>query len=104
MKQTTLYFGRNRKGGEPVSELQFAAFLRNVVSARYDGFTVVDGLGFWRGEAEKVKVLTLITPKAPDNGRLEMDVLAIEEIRDMYKAEFQQESVLQVVSNVEASF
>ncbi|MES1021651.1 DUF3574 domain-containing protein [Gloeocapsa sp. BRSZ] len=95
--QDELYFGRSRPGGI-VSEEQFQRFLRNVVTPRFpDGLTVVDASGQFRGSngtivREPTKVLILIYPNSPAKRR------AIEEIVNLYKTQFQQESVLRVTS------
>jgi len=95
--QDELYFGRSRPGGI-VSEEQFQRFLRNVVTPRFpDGLTVFDASGQFRGSngtivREPTKVLILIYPNSPAKRR------AIEEIINLYKTQFQQESVLRVTS------
>ncbi|MBE9193611.1 DUF3574 domain-containing protein [Gloeocapsopsis crepidinum LEGE 06123] len=95
--QDELYFGRSRPGGI-VSEEQFQRFLRNVVTPRFpDGLTVFDASGQFRTSTgtiirEPTKVLILIYPNSPAKRR------AIEEIINLYKTQFQQESVLRVTS------
>ena len=63
--QTELFFGLSRPGGD-VSEEEFRAFLEDYVTVRYaEGFTVLAGMGQFRGAAgvtatEKSKVPILL--------------------------------------------
>lgn len=101
--RTELYFGLNRPGGE-VTEEEFQHFLSVEVTKRFpDGLTLLSGLGqFKDGDTiikEKSKVLILLYPLTDREANTE-----IEEIRDAYKARFQQFSVLRVDSIERVSF
>ena len=101
--RTELYFGRNRPGGE-VSEEEFQHFVDVEVTKRFpDGLTLLSGLGQFRdGSAiiqEKSKVLILLYPLTDHTANRE-----IEEIRQAYKDQFQQQSVLRVDTRERVSF
>ena len=102
--RTELYFGRNRPGGE-VSEEEFQHFVDVEVTKRFpDGLTLLSGLGQFREESgaiiqEKSKVLILLYPLTDRAANRE-----IEEIRQAYKDQFEQSSVLRVDTTQRVSF
>lgn len=95
--RTELYFGTARADGEPpVSEEEFQGFLDgNITPAFPDGLTLLKGLGQFRGangvaiEEDSFLVILLY----PDETRRESSK-KIEQIREDYKEQFKQESVL----------
>jgi hypothetical protein len=103
--RTELYFGTGRPDGTVVSDAQFTQFLDEQVTPRFpDGLTLLAGYGQFKnstGAINKEKSLVLILfypPQMTDAGKL------IEQIRETYKALFQQESVLRADSNSVISF
>ncbi|WP_338080793.1 DUF3574 domain-containing protein [Corallococcus exiguus] len=96
--QTDLYFGRNRVGNEPVTEAEFQAFVDTVVTPRFlDGLTVYDANGQYRLESgelihEQTKVIVLLHDGSAARSA------DIEAIREEYKSQFDQESVLRIDS------
>jgi hypothetical protein len=94
LERDELYFGRNRKGGPEVSDLEWRDFLGRVVTPRFPaGFTVWEAQGQWRGaggaiEEEKSKVLAVF--HAPDDSSR----AAVDSIVASYRSEFRQEAVL----------
>ncbi|NPC74043.1 DUF3574 domain-containing protein [Corallococcus exiguus] len=96
--QTDLYFGRNRVGNEPVTEAEFQAFVDTVVTPRFqDGLTVYDANGQYRLESgelihEQTKVIVLLHDGSAARSA------DIETIREEYKSQFDQESVLRIDS------
>ena len=92
--RTELYFGLSRTGGPDVTEEEFQAFLDTVVTPRFpDGLTLLTGDGQFRGSSgvivqERSKLLILFYPWSNARHR------AVERIRALYKAAFQQEAVL----------
>jgi hypothetical protein len=101
--RTELYFGRNRPGGE-VTEAEFAQFLDVEVTKRFpDGLTLLDALGQFQDGGtvtkEKSKLLILLYPITDRTANRE-----IEEIRQAYKDQFQQTSVLRVDDLQRVSF
>jgi hypothetical protein len=75
-----LFLGRNIPDGGYVTRGQFATFLQHVP---FDGFTVQDAIGYWRGDKEDTKVLTICTD----------DYAKVLETAALYKGMFRQEAV-----------
>ena len=99
-----LFMGRSGPDGEVVDDSEWAAFLDDTVTPRFpDGLTVLDGEGQWRGENSDVqredsKVLIILAPEGDEANSL------IDEISEEYKSQFEQESVLKVVSRACVGF
>ena len=80
------------------------SILERDVTPRFpDGLTVVDGSGQWRGESGEIqqedsKVLIILSPRGDEANYL------IDEVSEEYKRQFDQESVLKVVSNACVGF
>src|SRR5262245_12453435 len=103
--RTELFFGTAIKGGGAVTDEQFRAFLDAEITPRFpEGLTVLTGYGQFLNstgviQQERSFVLILLYPlSANDSSR------KIEEIRVLYKARFNQESVLRVDTNNAVSF
>jgi hypothetical protein len=102
--RTELFFGRLRPGGVLVSDAEWRAFVAEHVTPRFpDGFTVVDGTGQYRDRAgrlvaEPSKIL-LIVHTADPRARA-----AIQELRDVYRRLFDQESVLLITGPAQVGF
>ncbi|MBN8230861.1 DUF3574 domain-containing protein [Corallococcus macrosporus] len=96
--QTDLYFGRNRVGDEPVSEAEFQAFLDASVTPRFqDGLTVYDALGQYELESgELVRELSKVLVLLHDGSAARS--ADIDTLREEYKRQFRQESVLRIDS------
>ena len=77
--QFQLFLGRN------ITDEMMSDFIKNEVSTRFDGFTVTDGTGFWKGEQEKVAIITFVTADGSTK---------VQEIADSFKESFRQDSVL----------
>lgn len=96
--RTQLFFGADKPGGTEVTEEEWRRFLDREVTWRFpDGLTVLTGVGQFRDASgaivqERSKVLILLYPSKK---RKESD-RKIEMIRDAYKRDFSQESVLRV--------
>jgi hypothetical protein len=102
--RSELYFGRLRPNGTVVSDAEWRSFVAEEITPRFpDGFTVFDALGQYRGRdgqivSEPTKVLLIV--HGPD-ARLRGSV---QELRDLYRRLFQQESVLLIESPARAGF
>jgi hypothetical protein len=94
--RTELYFGSNKPDGSVVTEEQFQQFLDREITTRFpDGLTLLTGLGQFRGsngvlQRERSMVLILLYPAQAARSSEQK----IEEIRDAYKRQYRQESVL----------
>lgn len=82
--QFQLFLSRNIPDSGNVTQPMMNSFIQNEVCSRFDGFTVTEGIGFWKGESENVTILTFITD----------DSESVQEIAEAFKAQFRQESVL----------
>ena len=103
--ETQLFFGLSKPKGGVVSSRAFDAFVRAEVAPRFpEGFTVIDGAGFWRDRAsqrtisERSKVVVRL-----HGGDAAADQ-AIGAIIAAYKTAFNQEAVLRVDKPVCARF
>ena len=99
-----LFMGRSGQSGEVVDDTAWAAFLSDTVTPRFpDGLSVLEAQGQWRDsqglvQKERSKLLVVLVPQGGDHTRL------IDEVSDEYKRQFDQESVLRVVSDACVSF
>jgi hypothetical protein len=103
--KTELYFGTGKPDGTFVSNEEFRGFVDRQVTPRFpDGLTVVTGYGQFLNSAgtiekETSKVLILFYPaQTVETNR------QIQAIREAYKYEYQQESVLRADSASLVSF
>ena len=87
MKQTQfqLFLGRNIPDAGKVTAEMMNDFIKDEVSPRFDGFTITEGTGFWKGEQENVTIITFITA----DGKTK-----VHQIADAFKTSFRQDSVL----------
>ncbi|SBS33381.1 hypothetical protein MSP8886_02736 [Marinomonas spartinae] len=105
MQQTTLYFGMSRPAGGVVTEAQWQGFVDKEVTPRFrDGLTVFAAKGQWLGNDGKVakedsRALMLIYPTNDKASNKK-----IEALRNLYRKQFQQESVMRVDSPECVSF
>ena len=102
--RSELYFGRLRPDDTVVTDAEWRAFVADEITPRFpDGFTVFDALGQYRGRdgrivSEPTKVLLIVHGPEP---RLRDSIQAL---RDVYRRQFQQESVLLIESPTRAGF
>ena len=102
--RSELYFGRLKPDGSVVTDAEWRAFVTDEVAPRFpDGFTVLDALGQYRGRngqiiAEPTKILLVV--HGPDA----RSRASVQELRDVYRRLFQQESVLLIESPARAGF
>ena len=93
--RTELFFGSLRSDKPPVSEEDFLGFLNDTITPLFpNGLTLLTGLGQFLGSQgiiqEQSWLLILLYPvgeRLDNNGKIEL-------IRENYKKEFEQESVL----------
>ncbi len=101
---TRLYFGMSISEGGHVTAEQWQVFVDDVVTPRFpDGWTQLDASGQYRMTngriiREPTKVLLILHQPTNDTNR------RMGELIDIYKQRHQQESVLRVDSDVNASF
>jgi hypothetical protein len=102
-RHSTLYLGRSIPGGGEVSDEALARFLAEEVVPRLpEGFTVLEGTGFWRdrdtGETIRERTAVLVVLHAPGSRG------TVAEIAAAYARRFGQQAVLRVETPAEASF
>lgn len=104
MTETALYFGLSRPDGT-VTQREWEAFRDDILVTQFsDGFTIVEGDGYWRNPktgrsaSEPSKVLVRI------HSGSKSDQAATAQVIETYKAKFQQHSVLRVDNSVCAVF
>jgi hypothetical protein len=102
--RSELFFGRVKPDGSVVTDAEWRAFVVEHVTPRFpDGFTVVDAVGQYRTRAgelqtEPTKILQIVHGA---DGRART---SIQELRDLYRRLFHQESVLLIESPARAGF
>ena len=95
--RTELFFGLSRPSGQPIRNREFNRFVDAEVTPRFsEGLTVLEADGQFKDSTgniveEESRVLVLLYP--PGEPALSKE---IEEIREDYKEQFDQESVLRV--------
>jgi hypothetical protein len=100
--RTELYFGLRMPKGM-VSEEQWNAFLKEEVTSRFAGLTVVGAYGQWRDDSGKVEgePSRLVIIFHPDDAKSHT---LLEEIRAHYCSKFKQQSVLRADETTVVSF
>jgi hypothetical protein len=88
-----LYFGLSLPDGGGVSLKQWQAFQQNVLVSNFEGFNVVDSTGYYKGEPERSKIVTILTN--------ESGMKAVKKVASQYATEFKQESVMMVKIKVD---
>ncbi len=92
--ETRLYFGMHNRDGTDVTEAEWDAFLREVITPRFpDGLTVIEAYGQYRAGAapepirEDTMVLVIVHPDTEEAN------LLMAEIKDQFLLRFDQSSV-----------
>jgi hypothetical protein len=95
MIKTTMYFGRTIPGGSTdITYSDFMGFREVVIDKCFDGYTVFEAYGMWKGAIESVYVVEIIHEKAHENAS---KIIAI---ADEYKSLFYQEDVAITVQEI----
>jgi Protein of unknown function (DUF3574) len=89
-----LFFGRNIKGRQPLTDAEWAEFAAQTIAPNFpDGFTVFDGEGQWRNPRTgqiaggRTTILLVAAKPEPDLPR------RLSAVIDAHKAQFHQQSV-----------
>lgn len=82
MSTYQLFFGRNIPSGGYVNDDNWNSF-QTIISETFDGFTVWDCIGYYKGEKENTKVVSISTD----------DYESIVNVCNQYKQIFSQECV-----------
>jgi hypothetical protein len=98
LQSDTLFFGTSRVNAAAVSEAEWHAFVEEVITPRFPGFTAWEAEGHWKGDVERTHVVQII------HGHRIGEERRVAEIIAEYKRRFQQESVLWVRGEALATF
>ena len=104
MTRTELFFGRNIRAAERVTDAEWQRFLDEEITPRFpDGLTVLSSTGQWRQTdghviTERGFVVAIVAPGSAEMQR------NFDAIREAYRSRFSQESVLLVQAAVCADY
>ena len=98
--RTELYFGTTLPDGSPLTADQWADFLDEEITPRFPaGLTVLEGYGqFLNSQGVIAEEASIVLILFYPGDAIEDSSAGIEEIRDAYEVQFEQESVLRVDS------
>lgn len=88
-----MYFGLSLPTGNSVSLEQWQNFERDKIAKTFDGFNVVDSIGYYKGKPERSKIVTIILQ--------ENDLSKAETLAKDYAKTFKQDSVMMVKVKVD---
>jgi hypothetical protein len=91
--QVRLFFGLSRPDGGGVSLQEWQEFQEEELAATFEGFNVVDSTGYYLGDPERSKLVTLIVE--------EEQLGLVKELAQSYAEQFDQDSVMMVQTPVE---
>ncbi len=90
MIRLELTMGRSIPDAGTVTEKMFTAFVKSDIMPHLDYGTILDAVGFWKGEQEQTKILYV---EIPESDLPEMQPI-FEMIGAAYKKAFRQDAVL----------
>lgn len=92
-----LFFGLSKPNGGGVSLKAWRNFESQQITRYFEGFNVIDSVGYYQGEAERSKVVTIFTSGANlSNTKTKATALS-----RMYATQFEQDSVMMAISELE---
>ncbi len=105
MFETDLYFGQSKPDGTAITENEWNHFRETkIVNAFKEGTTIIRGTGTWYDVANK-KLISEPTYVVVYFYKYSRQVSKrIDSLRSLYKATFQQQSILRVDKKVKAAF
>ena len=84
--EVRVYLGMTTPDGGFVYDCEFREFLKEIVDARFEGYTIYRVDGVWKGDEEDSRILEFIIDQ--------FELPKIMEIAKTYKNRFRQEAVL----------
>lgn len=87
-----LFFGLSLPQGGGVSYYDWQLFLEEEIAKTFDGFNVVDSIGFYKGKPERSKIVTIVLDQN--------EMPKVIKLGKVYAAKFHQESVMMVKTPV----
>jgi hypothetical protein len=105
MVEAELFFGRDIEGRGVVSEAQWSDFAATTLAAAFpDGFTVADGVGYWRDPASATEArepAKIVLVASANSSAL---AARLGSVMSAYRAQFRQQAVGVVTREVCAAF
>ena len=83
MNTYQMYLGLTRPDNETITTEQFNAYTKEVLDALFDGYTISDAVGNWKGEREQTKIVSVCTEYKN----------LVEKAANLYKTFFEQDAV-----------
>ena len=83
MNTYQMYLGLTRPDNEIITTEQFNAYTKEVLDTLFDGYTISDAVGNWKGEREQTKIVSICTGC---NG-------LVQKAANLYKTFFEQDAV-----------
>ena len=83
MNTYQLYLGLTRPDNETITTEQFNAYTQEVLNTMFDGYTITDAVGNWKGKREATKIVSLCTEYKD----------LVEKAANLYKEFFEQDAV-----------
>ncbi|MDE1465459.1 DUF3574 domain-containing protein [Spartinivicinus poritis] len=81
-----MFFGLSLPDGGGVSLEEWQSFQQDEIVKVFDGFNVVDSVGYYKGKPERSKVVTVIVDSK--------DITKAKELASLYARKFKQDSVM----------
>ena len=98
MIRLELTMGRNIPNAGTVANWMFDDFVKSEIMPHLEYGTIIDGVGFWKGEQEKTKILYIEIP----NSEVPEMMPIFERIAAAYKTAFRQDAVM--ISQLQTNF
>jgi len=89
----SIYLGQNIPGQGEVTQTRWTTFLKSEVVTRLEYATITEGVGIYKGETEKVFIVSVVTNQ-PEI------IQSLREVGDVYKSQFEQETVMYTATPV----
>lgn len=96
LSQVKMVFGLSKPGGGGVSLREWHEFETKVLATVFDGFTVQDVTGYYKGQPERAKLLLILLPSDK--------IKRAKQVALSYQKRFHQESVLLITEKVDVEF
>jgi len=83
MNTYQMYLGLTRPDNEIITTEQFNAYTKEVLDTLFDGYTISDAVGNWKGEREQTKIVSVCTEYKD----------LVNKAANLYKTFFEQDAV-----------
>ncbi|GAK82604.1 hypothetical protein JCM19238_147 [Vibrio ponticus] len=87
-----LFFGLSIPSGGHVTNQQWQDFVDQQIVPKFQGFNILNSMGYWQGKQENAKIVTILLT--------ERQIPLAREIAQIYAKQFEQDSVMLVLSSV----